>query len=883
MKFIASLRSLVFALFHRSQVDGEMEEELRSHIQHRADDLERSGAPHAEAMRRAAVEFGGYTRYKQESREAMGGSFFETLMQDVRFGLRVLRKSPGFTATAVATLALAIGANAIVFSVLNGLILRPVNLPNAQSLFTIERGNDASPQQSYPDYRELRERNRSFDGMVAYSLAPVGLDTGGHAVSAWVYEASGNYFDVLGVQPYLGRFFHSSDEHGPNSSPYIVLSYGAWQNRFQGDRNVVGRMVQVNKHPYTILGVAPPGFRGTEQVIAMDFWVPMVNQEQVEGSSQLENRAFRGMFILGRLKAGVSPELAAADLNSVGTYLSKTYPKEDEGSVFSLARPGLLGDMLGRPVRAFLTGMMLLTGLILLAACANLGSLFAARAADRSREIALRLSLGSGRMRILRQLLTEAVMVSSLGGVAGLVGSVALLHWLSTWQPVANFPINVPVNPDIRVYAVALLLALASGFLFGLVPVRQVLRANPYQIVKAGATGVAGRRITARDVLLVIQIVVCAVLVTCSLVAVRGMIRSLHSNLGFLPENTILVNTDLDMAGYRDERVSAMQRRLLDTASAIPGVSSAGLADRMPLDLAWMTLSIFKDSTTDLRASTMAAEAVTFDISPEYFHAAGTALLSGRIFTVHDDAKAPRVAVVNREFAQRVLGSAANAVGGYFKLLDGSRVEVVGLVEDGKYKTLAEDPEPAAFFPILQSPSSATWLVLRSNRDPQQLAATVESTLRGLDEGLPFNIKTWNRGLDSALFAPRAATISLGILGVMGAMLAVTGIFGMASYSVSKRLRELGIRMALGAQRREVLWAALGKTLRLMAAGSAAGLLLGALATRALSLIVYQASLRDPLILAGVVLAMLLLGLAATWIPASRALRVNPLILLRED
>jgi len=883
MKLIAYLRSFAAKFFYRSQTADDMDEELRSHIQHRADDLERSGVSHTEAERRARIEFGGYEKFRQESHEALGGNFIETFLQDVRFSLRVLRKSPGFAITAVLTLALAIGANAIVFSVMNALVLHPLHVPQAQSLYTIERGRDNSPMQSYPDYVDLRDRNRSFDSLAAYQIAPAGLDTGKNPSSIWLYEASGNYFDVLSIQPYFGRFFHSSDERGPNSAPYIVLSYAYWHSHFQGDPNAVGRMVQLNKHPYTVLGVAPPDFRGTELFYAPNAWVPMVDEEQIEGWNGLNERVRRGIWLVGHLKAGVTPAQATADLNAVAAYMAKAYPKEDTDINFSLARPGLVGDMLGRPVRAFVTGMMLLASLILLAACANLGSLFAARAADRSREIALRLALGSSRKRVLRELLTEAVMVSLVGGIAGLLGGAVLLRWLSTWQPVPDIPINVPVNPDASVYAVALLLALISGLLFGIVPVRQVLRANPYQIVKAGSTGEPGRRLTARDLLLIVQITICAVLVTSSLVAVRGLVRSLHSNFGFQSQNVMLVETDLDMAGYIHDNVAVMQRRMVDAMGTIPGVTAAGLVDRPPLSMGWNSTDVFKDSATDLRLSNAAAEAIQYRVSPGYIEAAGTMLLAGRTFTLHDDKKAPRVAVVNREFARQVFGSVTDVVGRYYKLVDGERVQVVGLVQDGKYKTLTEDQQPAMFFPILQAPSSATWLVVRSNRDPQQLAAAMESSLRNLDAGLPFTIRTWNRELDSALFASRVATVSLGVLGGLGAMLAVTGIFGMAAYSVSKRLRELGIRVALGAQRKEVLQAALGRAVKLLAFGSAAGLILGLLATRVLAFIVYQATPRDPLVLGGVVLAMALLGLLATWIPARRALSVDPLSLLREE
>jgi predicted permease len=811
-----------------------------------------------------------------------GDVTMQTLWQDLRFGVRMLRKNPGFTAVAVLTLAVAIGANAVVFSVMNGLILRALNVPQSQSLYIIERASDKDSSQSYLNYLDLRDRNRSFDGLAAYNIDQVALDAGKNPSRAWAFEVSGNYFDALGIQPYLGRVIHASDEHGANSAPYIVLTYAYWHSRFQGDLSVVGRVLQLNRHPFTVIGVTPPSFRGTVLIFSADFFVPIINQDQ----NLLNARGNRWVSeVIGHLKADVTPAQAVVDLNSIGSDLEKSYPKEDGQMSFTLEHAGLPGGGFNVAIQAFLAGLMLLAGLILLAACANLGSLFAARAADRSREVALRLALGAGPTRILRQLFTEAVLISMMGGVAGLWGSVVLLHWLSAWQPFPQYPLNMPVNPDANVYGVALLLSLASGFLFGAAPVKQVLRADPYQIIKSGSTAAAGRWFTVRDLLLAVQIAICAVLVTSSMVAVRGLVRSLHSNFGFEPQNAMLVDTDLNMAGYSGDGVPAMQTRMLDAMASIPGVSSVGLVSVPPLHASCCAESnVFTDKTTDLRPSNVAAKVMRFSISPEYLRAAGTPVLAGRNLTSHDDKDAPRVAVVNRVFASRIFGSTANALDRYYKMDDGTRVQVVGIVEDGKYSpNITEAPPPAMFLPILQSPSTEAWLVMRSSGNPQQLAAAIRTKLRDLDSGLPLFIQTWNEAMDGALFASRMAAVSLGILGAMGAMLSITGIFGMAAYSVSKRLRELGIRMALGAQRKEVLQAALGRACKLLALGSAAGLLLGLLASRVLAFIVYQATPRDPLVLTGVVLAMALLGLVATWIPAQRALSIDPAILLREE
>jgi predicted permease len=883
MSIPAYLRSLAAKFFHRAELAGELEEELRSHIEHRADDVERSGLSRADAERQARIEFGARERFKEESYAALGGSLLEDMWLDVRFAVRVLRKSPSFVLAAVSTLALAIGANAVVFSIMNAFILRPLNVPDAQSLYELQRGDEASAYESYPNYLDLRDRNHTFASVMAWNIASVGLDAGDNPTREWIVEASGNYFDGLGLQPYLGHFFHASDEHGLNSAPYVVLSYSFWHTHFQDDRNVIGRVVQLDRHPFTIIGVAPPNFHGTLLFFNPDMFVPIVNHPLL-GTDEINGREHRWIFMtMGHLKKGVTPAQAVADLNSIGAELERTYPKQVGKMTFSLASPSLYGDYLGKPARAFFSGLMLLAGLILLAACANLGSLFSARASDRAREIALRLALGSNRRRILRTLFTEAVLVSVLGGAVGLLGSVVLLRALSAWQPFSRWPIHVPVNPDGRVYLLALLLTLACGFFFGAVPVKQILRTNPYEIVKAGSMGKAAGRFSMRDVLLVAQIAICGVLVTASLVAVRGLVRSLHGYYGFRLEDTLLADTDLSMSGYRGERVAAMQKRMIETLETIPGVESVALNDNVPLGDGSTEMTVYDDTTAELIPANAAEHPTVYRISPRYFHVAGTALLAGSDFTWHDDENAPHVAVVNPEFARRLFGSANNAVGKYFKLSDGARAEVVGLAEQGKYQSLTEDPIPTIFLPILQSPSTSTWLVVHSSRDPVALAAAMRKRLRALDAGLPVYIQTRIGEMDPILFGPRMATVALGVMGLMGAMLAITGVFGMAAYSVSKRLRELGIRIALGAQRKEVLQSALGRAFRLLAIGSVAGLVLGLLASRVLALVVYQATPRDPLVLAGVAAAMAVLGLLATWIPARRALSVDPLVLLRDE
>jgi predicted permease len=531
-----------------------------------------------------------------------------------------------------------------------------------------------------------------------------------------------------------------------------------------------------------------------------------------------------------------------------------------------------------------MTGLMTLAGLILLAACANLGSLFAARAADRSREVALRLALGASRGRILRQLFTEAVLLSAVGGAVGIWASVIVLSTMSTWQPIAKWPMQLTVNPDANVYGVAVLLSLTSGFLFGAVPIRQVMDADPYEIIKSGTTARTGRRFTIRDFALGLQIALCALLVTSSFVAIRGLARTMSSNFGFEPRGAMLADTDLHIAGYSDETTSGIQKKIIEALRTIPGVNSVGFINEAPLAAGGFNGTlVFHDDAVDLKSSSAVTDSFVFGISPDYFEASGTPLLTGRTITWHDDKNAPRVGVINELLARKAFGSATNAMSKYFKTKDGTRIQVVGVVEDGKYQRVMEEQQSAMFLPILQSPSSESYFVVRSDRDAAQLTTAIRNTVRALDAGLALYIQPWDKEMETALFASRMAALALGILGAMGAMLSITGVFGMAAHSVTKRLKELGIRMALGAQWKEVLKAALGRTVRLLAFGSAAGLLLGLLASRVLALVVYSATPRDPVVLAGVVLAMAVLGLVATWIPAQRAMSIDPAKLMREE
>jgi predicted permease len=780
---------------------------------------------------------------------------------------------------------MAIAASLVVFGVMNAAILRPLNVAGANRLQMLEQKPHGYISQSYPDYQDLRARNTTFSDMATYRIGEAAVSIQGSAAKkSWMYEVSGSYFDMLGVQPEVGRLFHTSDEHGPNSAPYIVLSDSYWRSHFGGDPRVVGSVVDLNKHPFTVIGVTPAEFHGTELFLWPDFFVPMVNEEQLEGYSFLVKRYNHGLFVIGEMKPGVTLQQASNDLNTVAAQMAKQYPTEDDQFGIRLVTPGLFGDQVGDAARGFLSGVLVLALLVLIAACVNLASIFAARAADRGRELAIRMAIGSSRWRMLRQVLSEAALLSVFGGAAGTFVAAALLRVLSRWRPIAAFPIHVTVAADARVYAIAVLLAAASCILPAMLTARQIWQIDAMQVMKGSATGVF-RQLTVRDVLLGLQVALCALLVTCALVGLRGMNRQLHAPMGFQPEGVVLAETEMKMASYSDESSFPVQKRMIEEASQIPGVTAVGTIDEIPLSTGGSSTPVWREGTQDFRVSNSITTAHFFTISPGLLQAAGTRLVAGRDFTWHDDNTTSHVTLVNETFARTVFGNVHTAVGRRFAEPGRTATiyEVVGVVEDGKYDSLTEDAQPAMFWPLAQNNENDTTLVVRSNRPPAEITAALQPMLEKLDPSLPVTLQSWPDALALVLFPARVATVALGILGVLAGMLAATGIFGMASYAVARRLREMGIRVALGAQRMQVLRAALGRTVLLLGIGSVAGLVLGALGTRVLASIVYQATVYDPVVLAGAIAAMVLIGTMAAAVPARRAVSVEPAILLRDE
>jgi predicted permease len=859
-----------------------LNEEIEAHLGAQTDENIQAGMSPGEAARQARLKFGAVETVRAEYHDEASLPLLEDLLRDGRYALRVLAKSPAFTLVAVLSLMLGIGANVVVFGVVNAVLLHPLEVSDPANLYQVRHQAWAKGRlltTSYPAFRDFQQRATAFSGMAGYygySSARLHWQHATRDVSG--VETTGNYFDLLGVQPAVGRFFHAADERGANSAPYVVLSDALWRSEFQADPGIVGTAVQLDKASFTVIGVAPARFHGTEQFVWPDYWIPMVNEGQVEGWDYLSVRDKVAVTVLGRLKPGVTPRQATENLNAIAAELAQEYPQTDRGLMVRLIHPGLYGDN-GDVIRGFLYSLAVLALLVLAAASANLASLFAARAADRRKELAVRVALGASRGRLVRQLLTEALVVSLLGGAAGLAAAGLLLGALNRWpSPYGQLAINV----DARVYLAAVVLTVVSALLFGLVPARQVWQSDPLQAIKSGPVeSVSVRGYALRDWLLCAQIAICTLLVTASLVAVRGMVRLLHAPLGFHPRGALLAEMDLSQLAAGSDAVFVKEQALLAAVQHIPGVTAAGAVSRVPMTGGMHGVPIFRPGTTEFTLGNAALSPYVLTMSPDYLQAAGTRLLDGRDVSGYDTAEKPFVAVVNVTFARQIWGNAP-AIGQRF-IVSNRLTEVVGVAEDGKYHDMTEAHQPAVYLPWSQSMGSNVVFVVRSLRTQREMAAALERTLTSLVPDTPVAVQSWPDALGLELFPAWAATVALSIMGLLAAMLAVTGIFGMAAYNVSRRMKELGIRIALGAPKARVLSAAIGRPLGLLGVGSLAGLLLSVFADQLLQQMVYQANPQDPVVLGGVVLTMALLGLAASTLPALRALAVDPSKLLREE
>jgi predicted permease len=803
------------------------------------------------------------------------------LLQDFRLAFRRLKQSPGFAFAAIVTLTLGIGANTVTFSAINKLLLRPLPVERPEELVFLN-SNRAGDNQSYPNYKDLRDRNQSLAGLIGMRVAPVNMSQNGNNAHVWGYEATGNYFDVLGVHPLLGRTLTPADDQKIGAHPVVVLSYNGWRTRFAGDPGIVGKPVKINGLAYTVLGVMPSGFFGTELIFRPEFWVPFAMEEQIEpGNAWINERNDWNIWTVGRLKPGVTRQQAESDLNTVAAQMGREFP-DLQGMRIYLTPPGLIGDTLRGGVIGFAAVLMGLAGLVLLIACTNLASLLLARASDRRREIALRLALGAGRWRLVRQLLSESFLLSLAGAAGGLLVAVWLVDALAAWRPPIDIPITMDFAIDRRVLAFTAAAGLLTTLLFGLAPALQAARTDLIPALKNAAFNTHLGRWHLREILVTSQIALSVVLLVGTVLVVRSLQRALTINLGFNPRNAVAVAADLGLAGYDETRGREFQLRLIEKVSALPGITSAAFANSLPLSLDQSSTSVFAEGKPVPRPGET-AHAYYYMVGPGYFRAMETRLIAGRAFDQHDQKSTRSVAIVNQAFAARLFPN-ENALGRRFSSGNSSGTEIVGIIEDGKYQSLSDSGKLALFWPAAQHFRATTTVVARSSLPSEQVVRMIQQAVHDLDPTLPFyQAGSLDDHLRVPLLPARLAASMLGAFGILAIVLAATGVYGVMAYAVSRRKREIGIRIAIGASRPQVMRLVLVRTSVLLAVGTVLGTLAALAIGSQFSPILYGVSPRDPLTFALAALLMAAIAFTAAWLPARRATLIEPSSALREE
>ncbi|HTS47614.1 MAG TPA: ABC transporter permease [Bryobacteraceae bacterium] len=803
------------------------------------------------------------------------------MLQDLRLALRRLGKTPGFTAVTIVTLALAIGANTTTFSALNRFLLRPLPVDRPKELFNV---GTASLTQSYPDYVDLRERNRTLSGLVAYRIAPVALSQGGKNSHLWGDEATGNYFELLGVHAFLGRTFTQEDDQRSSPHAVIVLSYAAWQDRFGGDPNIVGKSAKLNGLDYNIIGVAPKGFFGTEILLSPEFWVPMSLEPQIEPGNNpwLDRRTTHNIWTLGRLKPGVSERQAEADLNAIAADLARAH-REDEGMRVQLAPPGLFGSFLRGPVLGFASVLVAVAGLVLLIACVNIAGMLLARSAERRREVSICLAIGASRGKLIRQLLTESLLLSLAGGAAGVLVALWILKALAGIRLPIDLPGTTELPFDSSVFLFSLLTCVLTTLLFGLAPALQAVRIDLVPALK-NQVSEKFRRVQMKDLLVGAQVMLSVILLVGTVLVVRSLQRALTIDVGFNPRHAVAVMFDLGMNGYDEERGRAFERRLTDQLTNLPGVDSFALVNNLPLGLAQSNNTVYAEGKP-IPKFYDAPLAHYYVVGPGYFRTMQTRLISGRDIDRHDTADSTRVAVVNEAFAKRLFPG-ENALGKRFRT-NPERTEwtqIVGIAQDGKYQSLNDVSDPAYFAARSQRYDSTIAIVARSSQPPDQLVRRIQQVVTTLDPTLPFfQADSLEDHMRLPLMPARIAATMLGAFGVLAIVLAATGVYGMLAYAISRRTREIGIRVAIGARRGNIVQLVLRRAALIVLSASVAGAALAVTLGRFFTPILYGVSPKDPATYALALALMAVIALIACLVPTRRALRIDPAIALRDE
>ncbi len=903
---LSDLRYRLRAIFRRRAVERDLDDELRFHLERQIEHERRAGATPSEAARRARASLGGVDDIKEQSRDVRGISVLEIGIRDLRYAIRVLLKQPAFTAVAILSLTLGIGANTAMFQLLNALtlqslpVIRPAELVEIR-LLDMEgtRGNFLrSNGLTKPLWERIREVREPFTGLFAWAEDGFDLSKSGDVRPARGLWVSGDFFSVLGIRPIAGRVFSTADDRRGCGLPGAVISYDFWQRELAGDPLVIGRAISVNSRSVDVIGVTPPQFFGLQVGRTFDVALPICSVTEIRPTAKmLDSGTTWWLAVMGRLKPEWTADRAAAYLRanssavfaatlpsnypsvSVPRYLSATLTSVEAGGGLSSLR-----ELYAKPLVLLLT----MTGLVLLLACANLANLILARSTARSREFALRLAIGASRARLVSQLLTETLALAAVSTVAGLCFARLVTQLLISLLSQRNNPIVLTLSPDWRVFTFLTGIAMLTCIILGLAPVLRVTRESARDALRTGSRSVTDDRsgLTLRRALIVIQVAVSMVLVVSALVFVRSFRNLTAIQTGFERSGVLIVNAGLPPSAAPPEVGRALRQTLIERLRALPGVAGVAETSLVPLSGGSSGNKIWLDGSDRAqgRSSNLSS------VSAGYFATLRIPLLAGRDFSAEDTSTSPKVAIVNETFAQRFVAT-GNPVGQHFWIestptTPETMYEIVGLVRDAKYQVISEEPKPVAFLCFPQNSlgaSSGGTLLVRTTTSIETLVPLVKNTLTDLNPNFRFVLRDLDTQINDSLIRDRAMALISGLFGVLAALLAAIGLHGLISYTVARRRREIGIRMALGAGRKTIVRSLMREHATWVAAGLCLGIPAAIAVTRAAEALLFGLGPYDPVTLFAAVAALTCVALAASYVPAQRAARVAPMSILKDE
>ncbi len=892
-------------LFGDRSADQELDDEIEAHLRLLTERYVRQGMSEAEAPRAARRQFGNITLLKEASREMRRIRFIDTLVQDLRFGARMLLQRKGFTAVAVLSLAFGIGANTALFSLADVFFWRALPAVNDDRLFTLVRGDGLAWPCSYPDHVDYRDGARSFDGLAAYE--PVVLAFGNRERSRVVTGelVTGNFFEVLGARMSQGRAFLPEEDRAPGAHPVVVISHDFWGREFGGDPQLVGKTITLNNHSFTVIGVAAAGFTGVSNVGRADLWVPMMMQAAAkpnEGPGL--NSRDRGMYAIGRLKEGVSRAQAEAELETINRQLLQAYPAPPDEESSWRGLPLSLGPAQGtlysgirRRMEMGITLVTILTGIVLLIACANVANLLLARGASRHKEIAIRLALGAGRLRLIRQLLTESLLLALLAAAAGTLLAFWINRLLMSVQPAVLQPyeLKVDLRLDLRALVFTLLLSMLTSVIFGLVPALTATRTDVVPALKE-ESGTSGRRqwFSLRNSLIVAQVALSLALLISAGLSVRSLRNRQTIDPGFDASDGLLITLDLGMLGYSKERGLEFYRQLNERLAATPGVRSIAIADYFPLGFDGRLGERISIEGQPPPADGQPISVVRQLVGLRYFETIGVPFLRGRDFTAQDTASSERAVIINETMARRhwpnlkdigeVIGRRIRIGVGPDGQDDAPWSVIIGVAGDCKTGWLTEEAEAGMLMPISQNYAPEFQALARTNAEETTTISALRREVAAIDPNLPIKIiTTLPERVGLQLWPTRVFAGLTMALGCLGLLLAAIGLYGVMSYSVAQRTREIGIRMALGAKARDLLKMIIGQGMRLTLVGVAFGLALAQALARGIAALLYGVTATDPLTFTGVTVFLMTVALLACYLPARRATKIDPIASLKRE